>query len=110
VSESITQKTSDDNDRYLDSGAVSRRYSDASAMTIWRWMNDPQIAFPRPVKLGNRANFWWLPDLNEWDRQRRAASKPGKPIRVGAGVQAVMTAAGAAGETASGATNIGAKR
>jgi predicted DNA-binding transcriptional regulator AlpA len=78
VSESITQKTSDDNDRYLDSSAVRRRYSDATAMTIWRWMNDPQIAFPRPVKLGNRANFWWLPDLIEWDQQRRAASKPGK--------------------------------
>ena len=100
MSESITQKTSDDNDRYLDSGAVSRRYSDASAMTIWRWQKDPAIAFPRPVKLGNRANFWWLPDLIEWDRQRRSGSNPGKPFSIRAGAQAVIAEA-AAGETAS---------
>jgi predicted DNA-binding transcriptional regulator AlpA len=92
VSESITQKTSDDNDRFIDSGAVSRRYNNASAMTIWRWQKDPAIEFPKPVKLGNRANFWWLPDLIEWDRQRRSASKPGNPVRVRAGAHAVMAA------------------
>jgi predicted DNA-binding transcriptional regulator AlpA len=95
VIESTSPQTSGDNDRFIDSGAVSRRYSDASAMTIWRWQKDSAIAFPRPVKLGNRANFWWLPDLIEWDQQRRAASKAAKPIRVGAGAHAVMTAAGA---------------
>ena len=109
MSESTTLQTNDDNDRFIDSGAVSRRYNNASAMTIWRWQKDPAVAFPKPVKLGNRANFWWLPDLTSWDNQRRAASQPGKPIRVRAGAQAVM-AASAAGETGSGATNIGAKR
>jgi predicted DNA-binding transcriptional regulator AlpA len=96
VSESATPQASDDNDRYLDSSAVSRRYSDASAMTIWRWQKDPAVAFPRPVKLGNRQNFWWLPDLIEWDDQRRAASKPGKPVRAGA--PSVPMVAASAGE------------
>ena len=50
-----------------------------SDMTIWRWMRDPEVAFPRPVKLGrNGRNFWWLPAILDWQR-RRAANCGGPP-------------------------------
>ena len=28
-----------------------------SDMTIWRWMGDPEVAFPRPVKFGQGSKF-----------------------------------------------------
>jgi predicted DNA-binding transcriptional regulator AlpA len=44
----------------------------ASDMTIWRWTNDPQIAFPSPHKLGaDGRNYWWLPAIHLWMRQRQ---------------------------------------
>ena len=47
-----------------------------SDMTIWRWMHDPEVAFPAPVKLGrNGRNFWWLPKILEWDRRRPTNSQ-----------------------------------
>jgi predicted DNA-binding transcriptional regulator AlpA len=47
-----------------------------SDMTIWRWMADPEVAFPRQVKLGRGGrNFWWLPEIREWER-RRATKSP----------------------------------
>lgn len=58
---------------------VSRRELRAlfpvSDMTIWRWMRDPEVAFPRPTKLGrNGRNFWWLPEILEWERRRTTGS------------------------------------
>jgi predicted DNA-binding transcriptional regulator AlpA len=38
-------------------------------------MNDPKVGFPRPVKLGPHGrNFWWLPEIIEWEQQRAANS------------------------------------
>jgi predicted DNA-binding transcriptional regulator AlpA len=46
-----------------------------SDMTVWRWMRDPEIAFPKPSKLGrNGRNFWWLPAILDWQRSRAANS------------------------------------
>jgi predicted DNA-binding transcriptional regulator AlpA len=62
-----------DDERYVGVAEV-RRIIPISDMTRWRWMNDPAIAFPRPVKLGaNGRNFWWLPAIREWQRRREAA-------------------------------------
>ena len=42
-----------------------------SDMTIWRWMRNPEVAFPAPVKLArNGRNFWWLPKILEWENRR----------------------------------------
>jgi len=52
-------------------------------MTIWRWINDPLVAFPKPVQLGNFGrNFWWLPAIRDWIR-RREAQQPRVPIKRG---------------------------
>jgi predicted DNA-binding transcriptional regulator AlpA len=55
-----------------------RRLFPVSDMTIFRWMHDTRVAFPRPVKLGpSGRNFWWLPAILEWER-RRAANSPSR--------------------------------
>ena len=63
--------------RYVGKRELDRRYP-VSDMTRWRWMNNPKVGFPRPVKLGpNGRNFWWLPEILEWER-RRAANSPSR--------------------------------
>jgi len=61
-------------ERYVNSKQL-REIIPASAMTLWRWQRDPQIAFPAPVKLGaNGRNYWWLPKVREWMRERGESS------------------------------------
>ncbi len=46
-----------------------------SDMTVWRWVRDPEVAFPRGVKLGHDGRvYWWLPKVREWMRQREERS------------------------------------
>jgi predicted DNA-binding transcriptional regulator AlpA len=48
-----------------------------SDMTLWRWQRDPKIAFPTPVKLGaDGRNYWWLPKVNAWMREREKRRPP----------------------------------
>jgi predicted DNA-binding transcriptional regulator AlpA len=60
-------------DRYLTSTQVRQRYGDLSEMSIWRWLRDPDMAFPRPLVL-RRRRFWREADLVAWERQRAARS------------------------------------
>jgi predicted DNA-binding transcriptional regulator AlpA len=61
-----------DEERYVGKRELDQRYP-VSVMTRWRWMNDPNVSFPKPVKLGpNGRNFWWLPEILEWERRRAA--------------------------------------
>jgi predicted DNA-binding transcriptional regulator AlpA len=41
-------------------------------MCIWRWMRDPRVQFPAPVKI-NRRNYWRLGDLRRWQAERAAS-------------------------------------
>jgi len=57
-------------ERYINREQL-RELIPASDMTLWRWMRDPAIAFPTPVKLGaNGRNFWWLPTIRVWLKRR----------------------------------------
>jgi predicted DNA-binding transcriptional regulator AlpA len=40
-------------DEYLTGPDVARRYK-RSAQTRWRWSNDPELNFPKPIKIKNR--------------------------------------------------------
>jgi predicted DNA-binding transcriptional regulator AlpA len=41
----------------------------SSDMTVWRWTRN--LGFPQPVKLGQDGrNYWWLPAVRAWTRQR----------------------------------------
>ena len=53
----------------LVTSAQARRINGGiSAMTLWRWMQDPAIGFPAPIKIRGR-NYWRL----SWIAQFQAA-------------------------------------
>jgi predicted DNA-binding transcriptional regulator AlpA len=61
-------------DRYINREQL-RALIPASDMTLWRWQRNPKVAFPCPVKLGDDGrNYWWLPAIRSWMRQRQERS------------------------------------
>jgi predicted DNA-binding transcriptional regulator AlpA len=58
-----------DEARYLTGPQVCRRYS-VSDMAIWRWLQNPELGFPRPAMVVNNRRFWLESDLVRWERQR----------------------------------------
>ena len=61
-----------DNSQFLPGPLVARRYGRTS-MTIHRWLNDPELAFPRPLYLG-RYRYWNISELLAWEAEQ--ARKP----------------------------------
>jgi predicted DNA-binding transcriptional regulator AlpA len=53
---------------YLPAPKVALRYS-VTDMTIWRWLHDPALGFPQPIRI-NRKRFWNISDLEQWERTR----------------------------------------
>lgn len=68
----MNSKTTD-NAVYLPAAKVRERYG-VSDMTIWRWVADTNLGFPRPRYFG-RLRFWSIGELETWEhrqpRQRR---------------------------------------
>ena len=50
---------------FLTGPQVQERYQ-KSHVTVWRWIRDPDLAFPQPMKI-NRLNYWRLSDLEAWE-------------------------------------------
>jgi predicted DNA-binding transcriptional regulator AlpA len=57
-----------DEDLYLPAARVRKRYG-VSAMSIYRWLLDPELRFPKPIYIG-RYRYWRLTDLAQWERGR----------------------------------------
>jgi len=56
---------------YLTSLQVRARYGGVSDMALWRWLRNPKLGFPRPIKINGR-NYWRLDELEAWERRNRA--------------------------------------
>lgn len=57
------------NEKRIQAAAVRRLIGDISDMTLWRYLNRPDMAFPRPIYIGRR-RYWREVDILEWlDRQ-----------------------------------------
>lgn len=50
---------------FLTGPQVRKRYQ-KSHVTIWRWVRDPDLGFPKPIQI-NRLNYWRLADLEAWE-------------------------------------------
>ena len=50
---------------FLTGPQVQARYQ-KSHVTIWRWIRDPELAFPAPIQI-NRLNYWRLAELEAWE-------------------------------------------
>jgi hypothetical protein len=62
-----------DDDVLLTSAQARERIGGVTTMCIWRWMRDPRVRFPAPVKINNR-NYWRLGDLRRWQAERAAGA------------------------------------
>jgi len=59
---------SSDDDRRLPATAVAARYG-VVPRSLDRWLARPELNFPRPDRV-NRRRYWWLSQLQNWDRVR----------------------------------------
>jgi predicted DNA-binding transcriptional regulator AlpA len=55
--------------RYLTGPQLCARYS-ISDMSLWRWLNDAKIGFPRPAMRIRERRYWLESDLVAWERAR----------------------------------------
>ena len=58
------------NQNYLPRHKVLSRYEIANT-TLYRWMNDETVNFPRPVKMGPRCVRWKVSELEIWEEKRQ---------------------------------------
>ena len=55
---------------YLKATQVRERYGGISDMTLWRWLRDKELGFPKPCRI-NRVRYRNDSELTEWERARR---------------------------------------
>ncbi|MDW3117176.1 MAG: transcriptional regulator [Roseovarius pacificus] len=51
--------------RRIPAVTVQQMCGDISAMTLHRWLNKPELNFPRPIYIGRR-RYWREADVIEW--------------------------------------------
>jgi predicted DNA-binding transcriptional regulator AlpA len=54
--------------QYLPGREVRDRYH-VSDMTLWRWLRNAELKFPKPTVI-NRRRYWLVEELEAWDRAR----------------------------------------
>jgi predicted DNA-binding transcriptional regulator AlpA len=58
--------------KYIPARYLRERYR-VSDMTIWRWLRDENLGFPKPTLI-NRRRYWILADLEDWEAMRAASA------------------------------------
>ena len=53
---------------YLSAGDVRQRYG-VSDMSLWRWLRNEALGFPRPMRINGR-RFWSRAELETWESSR----------------------------------------
>jgi predicted DNA-binding transcriptional regulator AlpA len=56
----------------ITAAAVRNTLGGVSDMSLWRWLNDPAMNFPKPVVI-NRRRYWRQADIAAWLEEREAA-------------------------------------
>ena len=59
--------------RLLTAAAGRDALGGVSDMTLWRWLNDPALSFPRPIYIARR-RYWREADVIEWLDAREVAA------------------------------------
>jgi predicted DNA-binding transcriptional regulator AlpA len=59
--------------RRIKAASVRQLCGDISDMTLWRWMDNPELDFPRPIYIGRR-RFWREADIFAWLEAREVAA------------------------------------
>ena len=61
-----------DADAYVPARAVWERFG-ITDMSLWRWLRDERMAFPKPVYFG-RFRYFKVAEINAWERGQVEAS------------------------------------
>lgn len=56
--------------KLLTAAAVRDALGGVSDMTLWRWLNDPALSFPKPIYIARR-RYWREADIIEWLEARK---------------------------------------
>lgn len=59
--------------RRIPAAAVCNLCGGVSDMTLWRWLNDDALAFPRPVYIGRR-RYWREAEILAWLESREGVA------------------------------------
>jgi predicted DNA-binding transcriptional regulator AlpA len=51
--------------RLISAAAVRELCGGISDMSLWRWLNDPEIGFPKPLYIGRR-RYWREAEIAAW--------------------------------------------
>lgn len=49
----------------INARAVCDLCGGVSDMSLWRWLNNPELNFPKPIKIGAR-RYWREADIVAW--------------------------------------------
>ena len=55
--------------QYLTRSQVLSRYSIGNT-TLYRWIKDSSVVFPKPMRLGARTVRWSMAKLEKWEAER----------------------------------------
>lgn len=59
--------------KLINSAAVRDICGGISDMSLWRWLNDPKMKFPKPVVI-QRRRYWREADVMQWIEDRVTAA------------------------------------
>lgn len=58
--------------KLIPAAAVRDALGGISDMTLWRWLNDDALNFPKPIKIQKR-RYWRAEEIVAWLEEREAA-------------------------------------
>lgn len=61
------------NDNLITAGTLCERLGGISAMSLWRWVRDPALDFPKPIMI-RRRRYWREAEIAAWEQARVATS------------------------------------
>lgn len=62
--------------QYISARQVRDRVGKISAMTLWRWLRDDRLGFPKPTIILRR-RYWREVDIDNWLQERALTSVTG---------------------------------
>ena len=59
-------------DDFVTAADLTKRYH-VSTVTLWRWLNKPELNFPKPTTIG-RTRLWRRADVAAWESQHQGVA------------------------------------
>lgn len=66
-----------ENDRLVGAAQTRRFFDDISDMTLWRWLENEELGFPRPIYI-NRKRYWRMAELQSFSERMKQMGAPEK--------------------------------